>query len=67
VVIRNNLTCRPPRYYDSLYKARSPIDYEITKQERRENQHEITPERLRAKELVKLINSKKLKRSLEND
>jgi len=68
VVIRNNLQCRPPRYYDNLYDKENHTQLERIKQKRikKINPKECTWERLQTKEKLKLKQFKQLKRGIEN-
>lgn len=60
---------KPPKYYDSLYEIINPSDYSRLKQERVDasllNVAETTPDRLHARQAVKLAQIKSLKRTLE--
>lgn len=60
---------KPPKYYDSLYEIINPEDFSRLKQARVDaaalQAHDNTPDRLHAKQAVKLAQIKSLKRNLE--
>lgn len=66
IVIRNNLICRPPKYYDSKYKLEAPLDLEVIKEKRlnesRKRADQTTPERLAIREDLQKIRAAKLHR-----
>jgi len=75
VLIRKNIKCKPPRYYDTVYDTitTTPDESKIKKiktnrkikaNARKENS---TPERLAVRETIKKNKLKKLLRSYEND
>lgn len=68
IIVRNNLQCRPPRYYDNIMQKEDLPRYNQIKAKRRAEQCSIEsdPLRLTVKENVRKLSSKKLKRSLEN-
>jgi hypothetical protein len=70
VVIRGKER-RPPKFYDSLYGSDSPEGLVAVKAAREERaqrfKKDCTPERLRVREQCKLLDSKKLLRSYEDD
>lgn len=67
VIIRGK-EIKPPRYYTELYKDIDEVGYELVKEKRREkglrNQSENDIDRLRAREKVKLAQTKTLTREL---
>lgn len=69
LIVRNNLTTRPGKYYDNLYHMENPKDMERIKSIRKSNIDalENSYERLRVKEKIKQIKFKQLKRTLENE
>lgn len=69
VVIRNNLKCRPPRYYDQKYDLIDNASMESIKQKRKENFNKLdnTFERLKSKEICKQAKSMLLSRSYESE
>lgn len=71
VVIRNNLKCRPPKYYDYLYEQTSPLDLEELKRRRRlyaeKLERHTTPERMTVRNQLAELKHKRLKRSFENE
>lgn len=66
IIIRKNLQCRPPVYYNNIMDKIDHETYQKNKQERRKKIDEKTPERLNVLEKAKAIKFKKLKRSYEN-
>lgn len=68
VVIRNNLKCRPPRYYDQMYDLVDSREMENIKKNRKENfnQMDNTSERLLVKEKCKTAKSTLLSRTYES-
>lgn len=71
VVIRNNLICRPPKYYDYLYEQVAPLDMEELKRRRREKalimEQHTTPERMTVRNTLAELKHKRLQRSFENE
>lgn len=67
VVIRKNLICRPPKYYDNLYDLTNPKEMEVIKRKRRKliNENNSTPERLKVREKLQQLKAFNLKRHLE--
>lgn len=67
VVIRNNIKCRPPKYYDDIYDNLDPKKFEKIKIKRRKyvKDGEYTYERLRAKEEIQKQKLKLLVRPIE--
>lgn len=67
-VSMNGRLVRPPKYYDSLFENLSPEDFEAIKLSRQkamaEMAHELTPERLRAREVCHLSSMQKLPRNI---
>ncbi len=67
-VIINGHQTRPPRYYDDLYDAQDPAGMENIKDIRVKNMEKYeadnTPDRLEAKEAVKLAQIRNLKREI---
>ncbi len=67
-VIVNGKQTRPPRYYDSQYELTNPDELGIIKASRRANarphRRNNTPERLRVRETIQDLKTKRLKRSL---
>lgn len=67
VVIRKNIKCRPPSYYDKIYDLIYPEDFSKIKARRiykARNNPDNSPERLRVKEAVKLSQISRLVRDL---
>jgi len=71
LVVRDDLICKPPRYYDNIFDNIDKIEMEEIKRKRRMSaklhSDDNTYERLAVKEIVKLSQFKKLKRGFEND
>lgn len=67
VVIRNNIKCRPPKYYDQIFDDIDPEKFEKIKIRRRKfvKGAEYTYERLRAKEVIQKQRLKMLVRGIE--
>lgn len=70
VIVRNDLKCRPPRYYDSIYDDHDPVRMKKLKIERKIKmkafEAESTYERLIVREKCKKQQISKLKRGIEN-
>lgn len=68
VVVRDDLICKPPRYYDKIYDSIDPEAFDKIKTQRRidakERADDNTWERLRVKEEVKKNKMKSLSRTL---
>lgn len=69
VFLRGRGFMKPPKYYDSIFEHINPSKYEIFKQARideaKKHANDNTPDRLSAKQVVKLAQIKILKRELE--
>lgn len=67
VVIRNNIKCRPPKYYDDIYDSLDPKKFEKIKIKRRKyvKDGEYNDIRLRAKEEIQKQRLKLLVRGIE--
>lgn len=68
VLVKGGMKAKPPRYYDKLFELTDPRMSSIIKSDRKYRaglSPDNTPERLRAREVVKLAQLKQLKRSLE--
>lgn len=72
MVIRDSIKCRPPRYYDSIYDQIDPDGFKRVQSNRRrqisklESSGELSIERMKVKEALKLLQFEKLVRPLEN-
>lgn len=70
VIVRNDLQCRPPRYYDSIYDDHDHNRMLQLKSERRRKalilSSDSSPERLIVREKCKQLQINKLKRGIEN-
>lgn len=68
IIIRNNLKCKPPKYYDKMFDLTNPGDFRNVKRERiiraRDNP-DNTPERLEVRHKIQQLRAKKLKRGYE--
>jgi hypothetical protein len=66
-VVRKDLICHPPKYYDMLYDLTNPTDFAKIKYKRLHsvNKEDNTPDRLRVKEVVKWSKLQKLVRNIE--
>lgn len=67
VVIRNDITCKPPKYYDNLYDLTEPKKYaslKYVRQEKAKNNPDNHPRRLNTRAQVKKARVTNLKRSL---
>lgn len=67
VVMRNNIKCRPPKYYDAIYDDIEPEKFKKIKIKRRKlaKDGEYTYMRLRAKEVIQQQRLRKLVREIE--
>lgn len=68
VVIRKNMKCKPPKYYDYLYDIDNPKEMKKIKFkrcERARNDPDNTPERMEAKHIVQKAKAKMLIRGYE--
>lgn len=72
VVVRKNIKCRPPRYYDELFHREDEVGFDEVKKSRLQKMNsekakkENSPRRLEAKEKVKQSKLKELKRSIHD-
>lgn len=69
-VVRDNLICRPPRYYDRLYDLQQPETMADLKRQRKHRAQENTnntPERLEARERVAQVKQKRLVRNVQEN
>lgn len=70
IVIRENLKCTPPKYYDSLYNQSAPLDMEYLKNRRVQKallkEKHNTPERMSVRNRLQELKNRRLLRSLEN-
>ena len=68
-VIRGNLVCRPPRYYDKIYDSIDPVSFEKIRLKRKiealKQSQILDYTRLNVKEKVKKIKLKQLPRPIE--
>lgn len=71
IVIRNNYTCKPPRYFDKKFEEFDREEFERVKIKRKIKQRKLniddSPERLEAGEYIKNNKYKTLKRSYEDN
>lgn len=71
VLIRNNIRCKPPKYYDQQLDRHNPHQLLQVKKRRhaaaKANAENNTPERLAVREELKLIQTKELTRGYENE
>lgn len=71
VTIRNNIRCKPPKYYDEIYDRQNHESMLTIKKRRYQRaqlrKEDSTPERLATREECALIKTKQLKRTYEND
>jgi hypothetical protein len=72
IVIRNNVLCKPPKYYDSLYDLTEPEKCASIKEGRKlkasscpDNQPDVFYDRLSDREKVQLAKAQILERNLE--
>lgn len=65
IVVRNGLTCRPPRYYDSIYDRCFPTAMAAVKRKRLSTVREEDYSRLQCKENLQYHSVKDLKRNYE--
>lgn len=69
VMIRRDVKCKPPKYYDDIYDGQHPEQMVMIKKRRyaaaRKRAADNTPERLEARELCKQIQTKQLVRSFD--
>lgn len=68
LIIRNGLTVRPVKYYDTIYDDHQPERFKQIKAERRRKAKELPEEdweRLMVKEKLKKLQIKKLRREIE--
>nr|WAE43466.1 MAG: replication initiator protein [Microviridae sp.] len=70
IIIRNGLTCKPPKYYDILTARKDPLLMERIKDNRKKNAAanaaDNTRARLLVKQQIKLNKTKTLQRTYEN-
>jgi len=68
-VVMNNKKFRAPRYYDAVFKAYAPHDFEVIKERRVENAKKHldnnTPSRLAVRETIQMRRLELLKRNIE--
>lgn len=68
-VVQRGMKMKPPRYYDNLFEARFPSDFEKIKKLRirksRKKELDNTPERLESRHQVQLAKLLQLKRTVE--
>lgn len=68
-VIRGNLVCRPPRYYDKIYDSIDPVSFEKIRSKRKiealKQSQILDYTRLNVKEKVKKLKLKQLPRPIE--
>ncbi len=68
IVSTGGLIINPPKYYDSIYESENPLGLEKIKQIRKEklskHKRDLTPERLKTREICKLAQIKQLSRTL---
>ncbi len=68
-VIMRGAPCRPPRFYQEIYKSNDPVGFEAVRRMRRvfadAHKEDSTPERLRDREVCKRAQVGLLKRSFE--
>jgi hypothetical protein len=67
IIVRGHKKCKPPRYYDRKYEESNPFEYSKIKEKRIDkikNNPENRFERQRVREVVKVAQSKMLKRSI---
>lgn len=70
VLIKNNIKCRPPQYYDRIFDDIAPERMEVIREKRKHKakcKEQDTIERLNIKEEYKLLSAAKLKRNYECD
>jgi hypothetical protein len=73
IVIRNNITCKPPRFYDNLYDIENTEQFKEVKTARLKAQNspkakqDNTPQRLEAKQKCKQSKLTELKREIHDD
>lgn len=70
IIIRDNIKCKPPKYYDSLYELDNPekiITIKDIRKAKAQRSLDNTQARLNIREQVKLSKFKQLKRSYENE
>lgn len=68
VVLRNNIICKPPRYYDSIFEQENPAEMLKIKSRRRLRalkSGDNTPDRIATRERIQIIRAKKLVRPVE--
>lgn len=69
VMIRRDIKCKPPKYYDNIYDGQNPAEMLKIKKRRfiaaKKRAEDCTPERLEARELCKQIQTKQLIRSYD--
>lgn len=69
IVIRNNIRCKPPRYYDNLYEVDNPNEMskiKIKRKTRAEDNPDNSPERLEVRHNIQKLKAKRLIREYES-